>query len=378
MMNALTGIRAFAAFWVVLYHFNIAPFYTSGFNALVPFLGHGYLGVDLFFILSGFVITHVHRRDFRTLQWPMIRRFYALRLARFYPLHLSVLLGLLAIVAIGPAVGFAATSPGHFTPWQFVSNLLLVQAWWRVESAWNYPAWSVSCEWFVYLLFPWIALALSSLKSRRAVLLCLACELALLALAYEVLFKHKMNILDKNDLPGIALCRIVLEFIAGGLLCRATELWRLSEVAWLPIAAGALLFTFVIDGPWLDFCIILSFLVFIAAGKYDDNLVSRFLALPLLVYMGEISYSLYMVHAPIQMTVGKLAGTLVANDHGITLKGVIAEAFMVCLTIAVAAATFHLIEAPARRWLRRRLIDSAATGGRTSHAFPESIGLRRS
>src|SRR5689334_9429569 len=86
--RALTGIRGVAALWVVLFHL---PNPLAG-TAFAQVLSRGYLGVDLFFILSGFVLSYAYRDALP--EKPMVRqalRFYAVRLARIYPLHVFVL-----------------------------------------------------------------------------------------------------------------------------------------------------------------------------------------------------------------------------------------------------------------------------------------------
>src|SRR5947209_2043868 len=104
-MDALTGIRAIASLWVVGYHFSLLTFAALELQRFVPAIQFGYIGVDLFFLLSGFIIMHVHGRDTATLAMGPLRRFYGLRLARIYPVHLLMLLVVLLIVAGGALVG---------------------------------------------------------------------------------------------------------------------------------------------------------------------------------------------------------------------------------------------------------------------------------
>lgn len=93
-IDALTGIRAIAALWVVGFHFGLFPLGSLGLDDALPVLRYGYLGVDLFFVLSGFIIYHVHQRDAGSLSIGSVLHFYGLRLARMYPVHLLTLCGL--------------------------------------------------------------------------------------------------------------------------------------------------------------------------------------------------------------------------------------------------------------------------------------------
>jgi peptidoglycan/LPS O-acetylase OafA/YrhL len=98
--------------------------------------------------------------------------------------------------------------------------------------------------------------------------------------------------------------------------------------------------------------------------------VARVLALPVLVYLGEISYSLYMIHAPMRMTLGKLMEPrlLQVSRVGASLM---AAGFLL-VTIIAAAATYHIVETPARRWLRRLLDRTGEAGARRSrHHVPQ-------
>src|SRR5512135_3691795 len=99
-MPGLTGIRGIAALWVILYHYAITPLDVLRLDQILPFVRYGYIGVDLFFILSGFIITHVHGRDTASLAPMPVLHFLSLRIARIYPVHIVTLFGLLAIVLL--------------------------------------------------------------------------------------------------------------------------------------------------------------------------------------------------------------------------------------------------------------------------------------
>lgn len=154
-IQPLTGLRFLAAAWVLLYH------YADTLVGLVPSLGMirpvaaaGYVGVDLFFVLSGFIISHVYLHQPGIASWSGARRYLLLRLARFYPVHLLTLLiiaGLLTLERGTPQNW--VPQEGVYTPVTFVRNLLLAHGWGN-SFAWNGPAWSISAEWFAYLVFP--------------------------------------------------------------------------------------------------------------------------------------------------------------------------------------------------------------------------------
>ncbi|HEX4351252.1 MAG TPA: acyltransferase, partial [Polyangiales bacterium] len=210
-IDALTGLRALPAVVVVLFHLQWHVFDVEIFH-------FGYLTVDLFFILSGFIMTHVHLQDFPTLRWPALSRYWALRIGRIYPVHVAVLFGLLLVIKLGTAVGRPPTEPEHFSAQAFLINLAMLQAWWEQTASWNYPSWSVSCEWFAYLFFSLFALAVIRLRTKRSVELALALVIGLFVLAFTTVLSIDV-VLDSGV---VALARVGFEFIIGMLLYQ----WR--------------------------------------------------------------------------------------------------------------------------------------------------------
>lgn len=355
-IDALTGIRAIAALWVVGFHFALFPLASLRLDDALPVLRYGYLGVDLFFVLSGFIIYHVHQRDAGSLSIGSVLHFYGLRLARMYPVHLLTLCGLALVVVASHRVGITPTHPEDFRAIDFVYNLFLVHSWgFSDDIHWNSPAWSISCEWFVYLLFPLLALALNRIMSTRRAALWLAAELALFALAYVFFFRCNLdNKFDGGHFSRYALARVCLEFTLGALCCRLSGLIDMRAWPWATIVLAAVLTAILLVAtPLRDFAIVLVFVLAILASSLPGNLVARIMALPPLVYLGEISYSLYMIHAPMRMTLGKLMEPrlLPASRAGAALM---ATGFLLA-TIIAAAATYDVSEMPARRWLRRQL-----------------------
>jgi peptidoglycan/LPS O-acetylase OafA/YrhL len=183
-IDALTGIRAFAAMWVVLFHFRTEIVaLLPGVSPILSVAAAGRLGVDLFFILSGFILTYNYLDEFRTLRLRDYGRFLWLRLARIYPVHLFALAAVVAIVVAAKTIGLPVNPAHMYTTPTVVTNVLMVHAWTGMELTWNYPAWSISAEWFAYLAFPVAALALGRVRSAR---LALAGAVVAIAAMYAV------------------------------------------------------------------------------------------------------------------------------------------------------------------------------------------------
>ena len=241
MLDALTGLRALASAWVVLYHFRddiklLAP--TS--EPLWPLLDSGYAGVDVFFVLSGFIISYTYLSRLSTPNARESGRFLWLRLARLYPVHLFTLLIFAVIIAPG-GVRDASLADiwANLTSGDFFRQLFLVHAWGTDGNhAWNYPAWSISSEWFAYLLFPLAALGLIRIaNSRQAIGGFVASNVFNIAT-----FLLIAAIGMQGEIIGV---RIIGEFAAG---CFLYLLWRQRwgfDLRWdlltpaLAVAAGA-------------------------------------------------------------------------------------------------------------------------------------------
>ncbi len=156
-LKSLTGIRSLAALWVFLYHIKAEIIHALPDIAWIieGITGRGYLGVDLFFTLSGFILAYNYGDAFKKMDLPFYRNFLWLRLARIYPVHLFTLLLFLAAILVAKFAGITLTMPEFFNAPDFAKNLFLVQAWSvPVKPSWNTLSWSVSCEWLAYLTFP--------------------------------------------------------------------------------------------------------------------------------------------------------------------------------------------------------------------------------
>jgi hypothetical protein len=178
---SLTILRAFAAWWVVIYHFKRMSPFTDGLDVFA--LRSGWIGVDVFFVLSGFVLAYVYGPEIESQNFEFWQ-FLVKRFARIYPAHLFTLALMLAMIA-ATVIIHARTSlaselspdpSSNYDPMRTVlAQLLLIHAWGIDKIGhFNAPSWSISAEWFAYLIFPVIAPALLRLSPRRALAVGLA------------------------------------------------------------------------------------------------------------------------------------------------------------------------------------------------------------
>ena len=151
-ISALTALRFFAAFVVVIFH--MADYSFKG--LLGGPLEKGHLAVDLFFILSGFILAHIYGAAFAEKGYSK-RAFFVARFARIYPGHLTMMIVFLLYVIILGSIGFPY-NPERYRPQSFLWHVTLLDAWGLDrELSWNIPAWSISAEFFAYTMFPFIA-----------------------------------------------------------------------------------------------------------------------------------------------------------------------------------------------------------------------------
>lgn len=330
-IKSLTALRGIAAAGVLAFHVG-AP---------IP----GYLCVDLFFMLSGFVLMHAYSEHFaRSVSGAAYWRFLRARLARIYPVHILTILLLLPLFGSDPSFSLGA----------LIHNLLLTQGPWLSEASWNYGAWSISAEWHAYLIFPFLVVVVSA-RSRVATITIGA--LSLVAVTAAVTIHGSSNIATT---PAVLL-RCLPEFVLGMAVYRAyREGWIAGALASDRFCAGATvaIVAFAVVGGWIaDTGIRWTLPLVLVACAMNRGLTSRFLNTWPLQYLGRISYSLYMVQMVSQFLLLELFPDIGAMAHG--------AAFIV-LSVSLAIPISHLVEYPARDWLR---------GGKSADGAATAVGM---
>ena len=343
-LAALDGMRGVAALWVVIFHVPWASHLGR-----LALLRNGYLAVDLFFILSGFVIARAygHRlRDGDEVAVFLWRRFF-----RLYPVHiaaLAALVGLEVLKLVLAQRGLVSAVPpftGPNTVPALAANLVLAQGWLGLPgTTWNAPAWSTSVEVAAYGLF---ALAAWSGLTRRTPILV---AVALLGLGEDALLAIAWGTLDLPGLPG--LLRGLGGFGVGVLIERLSASNRISgriADAQLPLVAGFLAIA-ATGGAFLALAPVL-FALLVASLHAEAGSLQRPLSAPLAQTLGRISYPLYLLHFPIFLTtdivVKRLIGPGLAEDPWLGDALVVG---LLGLLGVFSWAVHRYIEEPARRF----------------------------
>ena len=346
-LKPLTALRFFAAAWVVLFAFW--PRLDVGFTPAI--VSKGYLGVEVFFILSGFILSHVYlpaaeegRFHYGSFLWA--------RLARIYPLHLICLatigvLGLAAVLA-GRVIDANILSLPALVP-----NLLLVHAWgFAPVSGWNHPSWSISAEWFAYLSFPAFAWATIKLRHRPQTAVVLA---LILVFGLNALFLWLAGFSLTRATIAWGALRIVPCFAYG---CALYLVWRSGAVqSRMAALLGALFFGAALvigaqqGAPDPALVAVAGGLILFLASLPRTG--SKALSHPIFVYLGEISYSIYMVHALWDLVFANGVAAVFHMDAKHLPLGL--WLMLVAGVVPLAAISYHVIERPARERVREWL-----------------------
>ena len=349
MLDSLTILRAPAALLVFFYHIT----HDTVWARWLPGAATGYVGVALFFVLSGFVLTWSYKPA------DGAKKFYLRRFARVYPLHLfffALALAILVLTQKAPSAG--AT----------ISNLILLQAWvpnWDYIFSVNAVSWSLSCEAFFYACTPLMLYWLShrSERARYAVLTGWFLLTASVASAVSLTSNYADVVVYANPLLrsgefalGMLLGLLALKVRDGELAMppvRTWQLWAVTVCALVGLyGVSKVHLTQTISGFLLDPVWVLVIGIFAlhdmqhadARHRAGDS-VSGTRMRRLLVYLGEVSFAFYLVHELVIF--GAVAAPWGASAVG-GVRGLILMGESLALGVFLAIAAHHLVERPAR------------------------------
>ncbi|MBD3836915.1 acyltransferase [Brevundimonas sp.] len=344
--DVLDALRGLCAILVVFFHLPV----SSHFHAL-PLTRHGYLFVDFFFVLSGFVIAHAYRERIATVG--DAGRFLVRRVGRVWPLHMAILAAFVLLELCRLWFRFDAVPPftGDRAPQYLISNILLIQAF-GIHShlTWNGPAWSISVEMGCYVLFALMLLAAPRRFAPIAVVLAVAGALVVLAFAPRYM----------NTTYNFGFPRAMYGFLLG---CLVQRIWSARPdpspglVRWLePISLiAAVAYVSLARGPWTVLAPLI-FAVCIWVFASEAGRVSRWLSARPLLRLGHWSYSIYMTHMlviTLMLIVARRAGIMENRriDFGSVWLNDLFALAVLAVIIGLSALTYRWIETPGRDWI---------------------------
>lgn len=345
-LRALTGLRGVAATIVALAHFRpLLPY------DIQAFLMWQDAAVDLFFCLSGFTLSYVYSRD--RFQFSS---YLTARVARIYPLYFVTMIAA-AAVYVWPLSIDPMTYPASAAFSDFLLQALMLNAWPVVGTGvhWNYPAWSLSVEWFCYIvLFP-LLLRLKTPRSENVTILYLA---VLSAISFSMFMNYYDERLTNPEVYvaksqwsyWVNLLRGVFGFTAGWVVFASFEKrddlrafsTRFSTQIWL-IFASILFLCYC--GLIHSQVLIFLFPFVVLAATDPGSVTSRLLGSKALHFLGVISYSIYMTHALVFIL-------FIRAFPGFDRWPFSIYVLLIVTTFLISTVAYFVIEAPARDAIR--------------------------
>jgi len=375
----LDGLRGVASLMVVVFH--VCETYAGG-NPFRQVINHGYLAVDFFFLLSGFVIAYAYDDRWEAMsEW----EFYKRRLIRLQPMVImgSTIGAILFYFTAGPVF-----PPVEATPvWKLLLVMLVgytlvplpksldIRGWDEMHPL-NGPAWSLFFEYIANIFY---AVGLRRLSNRALGVLVLAAAAFLIHL---VVFGHRGDLIGGWSLTAqglhIGFARLLFPFFAGVLLMRSGKRIHIKGA----FAVCSLLLVAVFSLPrfgdpqhvWIygvyeALCVIVIFPIIVAMGAGEKRVDGP--TIRIARFFGDLSYPLYITHYPLIY----LYTSWVVRNRVPVAQGAAVGALLVIASVTIAYACLKLYDSPVRRWLSHRLL-VRPTGERNRAAVTAAVSGR--
>ena len=340
----LDGLRGVAILGVMFFHAN------------APFLKGGYLGVDIFFVLSGFLITSLLISEFDGSGSVSLKNFYMRRVLRLGP-------ALIALLIVFCLASFAVLSEEKANS-NFVDALISLayfSNWARAFSI--HPpdflghTWSLSIEEQFYIVWPIILLMLLRVSKKRHHVVVIAAAIALFSWIFRIYLSMNAapieriyNGLDTRADALMVGCTLGVVLSSGLVSENAKKMLQKLLVVIAPLSMACLLAFSILSSwrnPWMYYCGFFIVELLTAALVLDilmnpQSIIRKLLAMRWLVWVGSISYGLYLWHYPIYRTISAL------GFHGLTIITVGS-----LVTFIVAALSYYAMERPILKFKKR-------------------------
>jgi len=316
----LESLRGVAAIAVALYHFKINSYFD------VTFIKNSWLMVDLFFVLSGFVIALNYQGRIHSIK--SVCNFQIQRFLRLYPLHfimLFVFLGIEILKYLFEVYFNLISNSGSFEKnniTSFFANIFLLHNFIVEERTWNYPSWSVSAEFYTYLLFSVVVLFFKKAKFILA--------FSFLIVIFSCIY---LNMNEMVTAPMVGPVRCIFSFFIGLICCNIFNHYRnsIKFKSSFPAAVFLLLCSMLMSMITINTYtkgaalvpILFAATVLVLAFTSKHSYLSKILSNEKLVYLGTISYGIYMIHAAVWYVINQLLRFVVAVPTKITGEGTV-------------------------------------------------------
>lgn len=384
-LSNLTPLRGIAALLTVIYHVDLML--GGGGGLLIKFkdsllLTRMYLMVDFFFVLSGFIMLHVYGQWFnKSTQGSDFKRFTIARFARVYPLHFFTLIYCILLKVVFTAAGGIDNSPMSAISNNYAtipSHLLLIHSM-NVNEwfTWNNASWSISTEWWMYMLFPFLVKPFSKLTSIGRAIMVILCLAGYLLITFYIIpivtvpasipFT-KVNPLDYgiNVSYQYGFLRCLFGFVLG-----MTTYHAYNEHFAKKLFGNGYTLLFAVFGLFIclhftvpDIFSVSFFPLILLSAAYGSKSMNAFFGTKALQRLGDWSFSIYLVHQPLLYTIfsvlaylnppqkdGSPAGPPTQFD---TITGWLICLIFIAITLLVSYLTYRFVEVPARKKINNR------------------------
>jgi peptidoglycan/LPS O-acetylase OafA/YrhL len=382
-LDSLTSLRFFAAAMIVVHHSTSSGLF--GFNDAQTQPSRLEQGVSFFFVLSGFILAFVYPK---LESWPEIRSFWVARIARVWP-----------ALAFTFFLAFWLLSLDWNTP-VAIANLAMVNAWIPLQNyyySYNSPSWSISTEFFFYLAFPFLIYQRN--KKRLAKLGMSFCLLLTIFFLSNLMQAKTLGDFDdyfaKTGLLYISPITRIFEFIFGMFVFsvwnknRHATSWTQTRATFYEIGSAICVVASIYLAPllgelmystfnekaasyWLTFggsTFAFGLLIYVMAKS--KGLVSALLCHPILILLGEISFSLYLLH---QIFLRYLHTNFIAFP---AMTGVVLNAFFWLFLLLASYLTWIFVEMPFRQLIINQASKKTPTDRRAKQPWPKNLTLNR-
>ncbi len=379
----LTPLRGIAAVLTIVFHMDLML--GMGGDCLLKYedsmlISRLYLMVDFFFVLSGFVMLHVYGKLFADgVTKANFKQFTIARFARVYPLHFVTLAFTVLLFTVAGAMGLPKNIilEVENSGYSIVTNLLLLHSmnlhdWFT----WDHASWSISTEWWMYMLFPFLVVPFKRLGGKGQVVVAALCFVGYLAIMWWVtpivtipdalsFIKDEPTFDSVNVAYQYGFLRCLFGFVLGMVMYKCFMAnwgkgWLASGYTLALLALG--LFTCLhLAVP--DAYSVMFFPFILLSAAYGSRGVDRLFGAKPLQRLGDWSFSIYLIHEPLMYLIDKIMAYLNPVEPGAAPAGPppkpdMLTGWLICigfigLTLVIAWLTYRWVEVPARRWLKR-------------------------
>jgi peptidoglycan/LPS O-acetylase OafA/YrhL len=344
-IDTLLPLRFLALGWVIINQFQDRL--GLHIEQTLGFVGHGYMGSDLFFVLSGFWLAHVlttqvdgGQASYASVVWR--------RMSRLYPMHLATMALMFVILIASLRMGETPRTD-VFDPVGLMGNVLLVHAWGALPTvSWNFPSWMVSAEWFALLIFPGL-LALA-MRGWSRTWIALIAPIAIMVAMFES--AHARGVLFTDMTAQVGVFRTLPDFLFGAGLYRLGlerplgRVWGwgliVLSLGWIGAACQLKL-----SDPWIW----PAFGPLVLGVAETARSGRALLASAPMRFLGRISYSAYLLYLPVDIIYYHLLPRVLGTPTGVQVWIAWAGVFPAILIAGVLA--YYGLERPAAALLNK-------------------------